>query len=607
MGPQSSATQFQPARAPSPSSFTVSLDNDHKETPLSPEVARQQIIETRTQQGDTPHQRPRRFLAQPIETSSRSVQTQNNLSDDRQSYRPGSLRNEVNNSVEQQLHRPDNPPRRFLPQPIETSKASNQGVTGSRPRRFKPELLETEHRSVKGATDNPSHRQFVNFGPAKAGLEYLGDRPGPTSRLTPPRSASFDVPESRFSYANLLRRHETRRHSFRVPDLPSIPSNSSESSDTSCETPSLPPQKSSVKLVQSRKNGQLNRESRPSEFSGYLLSLAARSAQKELKEQALAAFPNEQVYQPVDHFAIDEEGGDSEDDEYLIYPQPHHIKSRRQSSADLSWELEYMRQHKEEAEQRFRVMVSSKNLDFSSPSHNAASKNRGPSPPMLGVDLVLPQSLSPDGTLCEDSPSETNTQGQQGLCNDCGGLWCAGDQPEEGRGAGLWMGTCRKDEGFERGSQLMTGIMTPMIECEEFTFTPNSSLESHTDSRDPRGKQSQGMSGPRRKIDGEFHDGFVTQIYNYLSLGYPCVARYYDFELSKISGIPLEDLRRDDLCADAQGYVVAPLDNLAVGCVRWKALRLYIHEWARQQPNMVEDEPSLEAWGVPERRGSWAI
>lgn len=599
MGPQSSATQ--------------SHDNP-KENPSSPEVAQQQRVKTTTPKEDAPRQRPRRFLAQPIETSSRSVQAQHNtLSDDSPSPRPGSLRNEVKNSSEQQSHRADEPPRRFLPQPIETSKASShQGIASSRPRRFKPELLETDHRSVKGPPASSSHRHHhVSFGPSKASLELPADRPGPTARQTPPRSASFDVPESRFSYANLLRQHETRRHSFRVPDLPSIPSDGSESSETSCETPSpsSSPRKSSAKPVQSRREGHWNRETRPDEFSPYLLSLAARSAQRELKEQALAAFPNEQVYQPVDHFAIDEEEGDSGDDEYLIYPQPHHIKSRRQSSADLSWELEYMRQHKEEAEQQLRVMVASKNLDFSSPSHNAASRNRGPSPPMLGTDLVLPQSLSPDGTLCEDSLSENNGQGQQDPCRDCGGLWCAGAQPDEAGGAGLWMGTCRKAEGFERGSQVMTGILTPMIQCEEFNFTPGPRLESHMDPRLLKGQLSKSSSTclTPRKADAEFDDGFVTQIYNYLSLGYPCVARYYDHELTKISGISLEDLRRDDLCTDARGYVVAPLDNLAVGCVRWKALRLYIHEWARQQPNMVEDETGLEAWGVPERRGSWAI
>ncbi|GKZ40220.1 hypothetical protein AbraIFM66950_003703, partial [Aspergillus brasiliensis] len=56
-------------------------------------------------------------------------------------------------------------------------------------------------------------------------------------------------------------------------------------------------------------------------------------------------------------------------------------------------------------------------------------------------------------------------------------------------------------------------------------------------------------------LDLELTDSFVTQIYNYLSLGYPCVARYYDHELSTISGISVADLRRDDLKTDAKGYV----------------------------------------------------
>jgi hypothetical protein len=111
---------------------------------------------------------------------------------------------------------------------------------------------------------------------------------------------------------------------------------------------------------------------------------------------------------------------------------------------------------------------------------------------------------------------------------------------------------------------------------------------------------------PRKPTLDEFDDGFVTQIYNYLSLGYPCLARYYDRELSRISGISIEHLRQDDLQTDAKGYVVASTNASQLSCMRWKALRLYIHEWARQQPSM-EDETNLEAWGMPERRGSWAV
>ncbi|KAJ5160648.1 uncharacterized protein N7482_007652 [Penicillium canariense] len=604
MGPQPSATESQPAWRPSPGTIEPS-HSQNVNTPQSEsrsEGARQQRVEATTTKSDASPQHPRRFLAQPIETSSRSSQTR------QLSSQLGSLGNVSDDRSERKSQQAGNHPRRFLPEPIESSRASNQGSVG--PRRFKPELLETDHRSVKGTTADLADRQHIHTLPAKYGSESRIHMSGATPSLDFPLEASFGVPESKFSYASLLRRQEMRRHSFRVPDLPSIPSHSSEDSDSASETPplSLSPARPYLKLNQTHQKDHLVREGND-DFSRYLLSLAARSAQKQLREQALAAFPNEQVYQPVDHFAVEEEDGVSEEDEDLIYPRTHHIKSRRQSSADLSWELDYMRQHKEEAEQRLRLMVASQNPGLSSPGPKPASESHGPSPPMLGADLVLPQSLSPDGTLCEELPAENKIQAKQDPCTDCGGLWCEGTQPDDVRGAGLWMGTCRKAEGLARGSQLMTGIMTPMIQCEEFNITPSPQPDAPMESEELQGQARQGTSPglSRRTPVAEFHDGFVTQIYNYLSLGYPCVARYYDHELSKISGIALQDLRRDDLGADARGYVVPPVDNLAVACVRWKALRLYIHEWARQQPNMVEDETGLEAWGVPERRGSWAI
>ncbi|OJD13817.1 hypothetical protein ACJ73_09160 [Blastomyces percursus] len=50
-------------------------------------------------------------------------------------------------------------------------------------------------------------------------------------------------------------------------------------------------------------------------------------------------------------------------------------------------------------------------------------------------------------------------------------------------------------------------------------------------------------------------------------------------------------------------------------CMRWTALRLYIYEWARQQPRMAKadryqqpnDGSRIDAWGARARRGSWAI
>ncbi|KAK4167485.1 hypothetical protein QBC43DRAFT_255964 [Cladorrhinum sp. PSN259] len=140
------------------------------------------------------------------------------------------------------------------------------------------------------------------------------------------------------------------------------------------------------------------------------------------------------------------------------------------------------------------------------------------------------------------------------------------------------------------------------------------------------------------KIAAEFDDKFVTQVYNYLSLGYPATARMYDEELSKISRISVEELERDDVAImedlwgtdekgsgdsekaphvrangqkiKATGYIMLDSeeqDNVKEEdrCSRWKALKLYIYEWARQHPDLNAISPL--AWGVQERRGSWGI
>ncbi|KAJ5622804.1 hypothetical protein N7490_011409 [Penicillium lividum] len=549
--------------------------------------------------------RSKRFLPQPIETSSRSYNatpTTSTLESRDSSSKTNSPYKIEPPTAESQ------PRRRILPQPIETTVASrgpsrpqeNRSPIASGPRRFKPDLIETDRRSVKG--------QLGEISRANA-RELTAKNSGSLFRLSPRRNTTPHPTESRFSYSSILRRQEPRRHSFRIPDLPSIPSNDSEDSEGSAgsPTPSSPTYR-----PQRGTDGKLDtllRESYDVEFSEYLLSLAARSAQRQLKEQALAAFPNEQVYEPVDHFGVDDDECDSED-QYSMYPSKNHLKSRRQSSEDLSWELEYMRQHKEEAEQRLRAMGTSGKPKPAPTETKPEPKNLGPSPPMLGGDIILPWSLSPDGTLCENTSDRDAAQTAEDRCTDCGGLWCAENQGDGGRGAGLWMGTCRKADGPERGSHLISGIMTPMIQDYETESNPSPRPNASISQNDDRGtlnSQSDASTNLSQSLDDEFNDDFVTQIYNYLSLGYPCVARYYDFELGRISGIPVENLRRDDLQTDARGYVIAPENNDTVPCVRWKALRLYIREWARQQPKMAEDENTLEAWGVPERRGSWAI
>jgi len=116
-----------------------------------------------------------------------------------------------------------------------------------------------------------------------------------------------------------------------------------------------------------------------------------------------------------------------------------------------------------------------------------------------------------------------------------------------------------------------------------------------------------------QSIEAEFTDEFVTQVYNYLSLGYPSLARKYDDELSKISRTPLSDLRHDDSLALSRGYIRLGEDECGKEdgieeemCARWKSLRVYIHEWARQQPKMAQQQNHQGGFGVSVRRGSWA-
>jgi hypothetical protein len=122
---------------------------------------------------------------------------------------------------------------------------------------------------------------------------------------------------------------------------------------------------------------------------------------------------------------------------------------------------------------------------------------------------------------------------------------------------------------------------------------------------------------PALSLEEEFTDDFVTQVYNYLSLGYPSIARNFDEELSKISHIPIDDLRQDGHIAMPRGYIRLGADgNLKEtgiteeSCIRWRALRLYIREWARQQPDMVgrvDAGMGGLGMGTAARKGSWAI
>lgn len=263
------------------------------------------------------------------------------------------------------------------------------------------------------------------------------------------------------------------------------------------------------------------------------------------------------------------------------------------------------------------------------------------SPPMAGKDLTF--------RMCP-SPKQTKLESDQ--------AWdvAAGSNVELNRDStgqqGLWRGYCYTSN---KGGEAMAPtprqpamIMTPMMPATPYEHSDpyaatGGTLAPYPVSAEPaslspkqapehrsRGSQAKGLhmlmgldqrlqqekaaAELDERIAAEFNDQFVTQVYNYLSLGYPATARAFDEELSKISRIPTDELEKEDdavmdgIGSRAKGHIKISMDLDAVEdkrCPRWKALKKYIFEWARQHPDLNDTAPL--AWGVAERRGSWGI
>lgn len=375
----------------------------------------------------------------------------------------------------------------------------------------------------------------------------------------------------------------------------------------------------------------------------------------------------------MSHFAIDREDEDDPDqDGYNVEVVLRDLKGdietfRRESTADLRFELEHLRSHKEIAETRLQEAVEEPPVSRFSAAAIAArrpetaveemadtSKNiiggwqkevglaqmrQAASPPMLGADIVFPKSQSPKSTRCDVDQVPVPQHGEANSetpDKDEGPLWTPGVRADHTGEPGLWKGMCKKTSGSDEPQQKIPrlGIMTPAPETENQPFFQNFEAALTTTDTATQDQQQQFPNTPpesdpqlesvdktlnlEEEIDKEFNDSFVTQIYNYLSLGYPAMAHSFDFELSKISRISVEELRHDDQFANAKGYIgigcpegglgTDGKDGIAGKCMRWTALRLYIREWARQQqPWLGRQETTVDAWGVRARRGSWAF
>lgn len=575
--------------------------------------------------------------------------------------------------------------KRPLPQPIESLSSSSSSSTNppqhppSKPPKFAPQIIDTQRRSRRNTDTTPcvtpTDKTDAPPPPPPRHQDHLPRHLRPSLLPVPPVNspiASSDhipqIPESNFSSSNLAKKQE-RRHSFRIPDLPVIKSQteSEESNDSSIPSLSTSPSADSDETQTSRqkkkrkKKGRVRRESQDDQYSGYLLSLAAKAAERQLREQAMAAYPNEHLHEPVDHYAIDRDSEDSDVEAGVGSlglgarrgEDDRKPAGRRRDSA-AGWDMAEMRKHQDKLEQQKRDQWATEQPEYGrrrsvkKSTHDAGNVRRGgeaagvppkeimgwqkdnemkpmrnaASPPMAGENLKFPKCQSPQATRMDvhQYPGMKNYKGQESRQHS--GLWTpGGGSSPQNSVSGLWMGVnaAAVQATIVVPQALRSGLLTPTFEggdpfsasgdhgSHQLPPSPPSSLEDHKIDNTLRRELS---------IEQELGDTFVTQVYNYLSLGYPSLARKFDEELSKITRVPVESLRKDDGMVNTKGYVGAPegtgtdVRGVMEGdtkCERWCALRKYVREWGRQQPEMGLGEGADSGWGARARKGSWAI
>lgn len=569
----------------------------------------------------------RRLLPQPIETSTKNSKT------------PVASGEPLNSRLTS--------PHNALPQPTESSK------TSSKARKFAPQLLETARRSRKRNDTLPAilpSDKTDDYQPHELLHVPKHLRPSPIPPVNSPVVSTDQIPqlhESRFSSANLAKR-TPRRHSFRVPELARIASSESEEELKSPPLSISPSAKPDT--GEHYRHATRIRESVDEGSSGYLLALAAKAAQKQLREQVLAAYPNEHDHEPVDHFAVDrdsdtEEGGRQPEGPSNRTAMRHKRDSDEEwDAAELRGNRDKLRSPEKDHKETVRIEWDRRKVGkgpFADAGETAMYANAAPgaekgadkqewramrkaaSPPMAGGDLQFPKCQSPRQTRLDVGSYPLSSKSKaRSPTTEHSGLWTpGGGASRQGSRSGLWMGVCAlsAQEALAPPPMIRSGLLTPGEEHDD-PFTPALGSKQQLPLSPPGSFENNAgciddVLQREKTIDEEFNDAFVTQIYNYLSLGYPSLAQKFDCEISKITKVPVETLRRDDCNANAKGYVGAPegtgsdMRGMQEGqCERWMALRLYVREWARQHPHMLtrDDGPNKD-WGARARKGSWAF
>ena len=666
-------------------------DNDSPASPTAKRKFRPEPIETTSKsskskdaaQAEEKLLRPRpKFAVEPVETLTASSKEKSKkldgIEDDarpKRRFAVEPVETSARSSKEKEEPKAAKPKRKFAVQPVEMSTSSSrkkkddlentdeQKDTPSRSssggRKFTPELV---------ATAKASYRK--NRGVGSAVPKWLRDEVAEDE-------GSWSAPEpsdSKFSSANLAKAQKaSRRHSYTVPDLLTIQSDSSEEESPTRPTPAPFSQYGSREQVP-----RVSKRGHAREHQKQLEDL------KLLREQAVAAYGQQEDNVPFNHY-----GGDSEDEDHSVSVGKLSVQDnadpslfRRMSHNDLHLVMEDMRRHHDQLEQakhdlqedtagisRFSAaaLAARHNLHISHPASSTyrtrheqpkeqqygddelAKMRKAASPPMQGNEIKFPFSVSPKMTRCDPDqvprPRRANSEEEEEHDIGVDGMWSVHVTPiKTDAPTGLWGGLCQKDENAPTRpvTPLRSGLQTPAVfESRTPARGPKTPLKAQmwggsafmplTPPRSKHEKSNDSFTaalhqklGLERQIDEEFSPRVITQIYNYLSLGYPPLARPFDEELSKISKISIVELRRGDRSdtGTMKGHIGTPEtegdaeeddDGRVKGCRRWDALRHYVREWAKQSPGFAEQRalPNVGTgmWGnnAPVRKGSWGF
>nr|POF12906.1 hypothetical protein CFP56_10056 [Quercus suber] len=629
-----------------------------------------------------PSKAVRRFAPQPVETSQKSSKDRGSAAQPGETpkLQPQPVETTTRSNGESVDAEDKPPPRKFAPVLLDTATRSRKANKPSNPLPMKGEsehnLHATEHRrhitgtktrrKAHDASDvnrRLSPPRHIDLGSElRRQIAPLDGSPGerPLS-MASNRSHSYMLPD--------------------LDTIESSESDREASSRSVSPGNGSPITTSDSSFIEVYKHATRIRESVDENFSQYFLHLEAKRAQQRLQEQALAAFANSDFHEPVQHYVNDDNSDEEIEDRPGTWEGHDEdifgdTAARRDSTAKLPWEQQELQRHAEVTQEEHNANKTTKK-PTESPWWNPAtayglkeaevvremqSMQDRARPPMLGDDLVFPRCPSPEPARFDvtqrsvslrdqmNHPAE-HSERERSKAEEDEGLWqppadndrvvtAAGtaNHSKSNDKIGLWGGFCTNDGAKSQSGGLappttQMGLMTPVVEYSQDPFELSFSVSAGAGrpTTPPTPPESTRFTGhphidgilvSEHELDGlmarEYPDSFITQVYNYLSLGYPSLARPFDEELSKIARISMRDLRQDDKKAKQtpRGYIRLGPDFEGGGgqgitedsCMRWQALKLYIREWVRQEKDgMVQDDGVLGNFGTIARRGSWAI